>query len=76
MHSNIQQEIRNDQDKLKISEPVLKLEEESIVEEAEPLILDKVHEEKQSKKKVKTKKLSEITSIANIITKKIYLSYK
>ena len=44
-------------DKLKISEPVLKLEEESIVEEAEPLILDKVHEEKQPQKKVKTKNI-------------------
>ena len=42
-------------DKSKISEPVLKLEKESIVDETEePLILDEVHEEKQPQKKVKT----------------------
>ena len=44
-------------DKSKISESVLKLEEESIVEDVEPLILDKVHKEKQPQRKVKTKNI-------------------
>ena len=44
-------------DKSKISEPVLKLEKESIVDEVEPLILDEVHEEKQPQKKVKPKNI-------------------
>ena len=44
-------------DKSKISEPVLKLEKESIVDETEPLILDEVHEEKQPLKKVKSKNI-------------------
>ena len=44
-------------DKSKISETVLKLEKESIVDEVEPLILDEVHEEKQPQRKVKSKNI-------------------
>ena len=49
--------------KQKIEEPVLKLEEESLDEE--PLILEEVHKEQQSEKKIISKIVRQAVKICN-----------